>query len=130
MVAVVIVNRSKPVFRWVGKVKLPIERATPGQWIGGRWVEGEAVEVEIEANVQPLKFHEILQMPEGDRTKEWIKIYSAEELYTSQEGADGRQADIILWEGKKFKVMQCHHYNMGVLDHFSARAAREPVSAL
>lgn len=122
---------SIPTFALTHKVPITVERVTGGSWVKGRWVEGESVEIEIEGNVQPLKFHEIMQLPESDRTREWIKIYSAEQMYTSEESSEeGHQADLIHWEGKVYKVMKCRHYSMGVLDHFHALAAREPLSAL
>lgn len=122
---------SRPNFLLTGKVIVQIERVDAGSYVNGRWVEGQKTLVEVCGNVQPLRFHEVMQMPESDRTKEWIKIYSAQEMFTAQEGlVNGRQADIILWEGKKFKTMQARHYCMGVLDHWQIMAAREPVSAL
>ena len=122
---------SIPTFQLTNKVPITITRMTQWAWVGGRWVEGEGVEVEIEANVQPLKFHEIMQLPESDRTKEWIKVYSAEQMYSEEEPAeDGYSADIIHWEGKAFKVMKARHYSMGVLDHWHIQAARIPLSAL
>lgn len=124
-------RKSIPTFQLTNKVPVKATRVSAGAWVGGRWVEGEGKEIIINGNVQPLRFHEILQLPESDRTKEWIKIYSAEEMYTEQESAeDGRSADIIHWQGKDFKVMQCRHYSMGILDHYAALAARIPVSAL
>jgi hypothetical protein len=123
-------KNTKPNFQLTHKIPISISRVTPGAYVGGRWVEGTPLPIEIQGNLQPLRFHEIMQLPESDRTKEWIKVYSAEEMYTSVEGVDGRQADIIHWEGKDYKVMRCRHYVMGVLDHFHSLAAREPLSAL
>lgn len=124
-------KNTSPQFVLTRKTTITISRATMGAWVNSRWQNGNSVDITIQANVQPLRFHEIMQLPESDRTKEWIKIYSAEEMYTSQESAeDGRQADIIHWEGKTFKVMMCRHFKMGTLDHFHSYAAREPLSAL
>lgn len=122
-------RRTSPTFALTNKLPVTVIRQF-GSWVKGRWVDGDGVEVEIGANVQPLRFHEILQMPESDRTKEWIKLYTTDQVYTAEESSEaGRSADIVIWNGKRFKAMRARRYQMGVLDHVHVLCAREPLSA-
>lgn len=122
--------RTIPTFQMTGKVTISIKRYPAETLVKGRPVAGQPDELEIEANVQPFKFHHLMYLPESDRTKEWINVYSAQEIRTAQEGDGGYQADEISWDGKTFIVRNVRHYQMGVLDHYHAQAVRERVSAL
>lgn len=116
---------TKPTFSLTNKVNIIVVRGEPDKIVNGRPVKGSLVTVEIEANVQPLKFTEVMSLPEVERTKEWIKVYSAEMMRTLKEGSSGHQADIIQWDGKSYRVLKCHHYRMGVLDHYVSYACLE-----
>lgn len=124
------IRGSVPTFQLTNTVNIPLILKV-GQWVKGKWIEDtEGDPVIFEGNVQPLRYHEILQMPEADRTREWIKIYTTAHVRTSQEpDEDGYVADRIEWDGKTFKVMNTQRYVMGILNHTKILAAREPVSA-
>ena len=123
-------RRSRPTFMLTNVIDIKVIRKI-GQWVKGRWVESEIPEdITIEGNVQPVKFHEIMQMHESDRTKEWIKIYTTDHLVSAEESAEtGNTADVVIYNNLKYKVMKIRSYGMGVLDHTEAYAAREPLSA-
>lgn len=118
----------KPQFLLTNKIPVSIERRGQGYWNFGEWVEGEPITVIREVNIQPLKPSEILQMPEADRTREWYKVYCAEDLRTLQEGVGGHAADEFVWQGYNYKIMKVSNWSMGILNHFKAYAARTPVS--
>lgn len=72
-----------------------------------------------------------MQMPESERTVEWIKVYTTGQVYTAEESSElGRPADIVIWNDKRYRVMKARRYQMGVLDHQQLLCAREPLSAL
>ena len=96
--------------------------------MNGRWVEGVPDVVEIKANIQPMRDQEIMLLPESDRSREWINIYSPDEIRTEKQGADGWAADEFEWGGDMYKVMRVRHYQMGVLDHYEAKAARQEIT--
>ena len=121
-------RRTTPKFRLVGKVPVTIKRIGEGFWEGGRWKEGAAETIEIEANVQPATMQTLLTLPESERTKQAIRVFSVEEIRTAREGEDGWQADIIEWNNDTYRVMKVENYVMGVLDHFHAVAVREPIT--
>lgn len=121
-------RRTTPKFRLVGKVPITVKRIGEGFWEGGRWKEGVAETIEIEANVQPATMQTLLTLPESERTKQAIRVFSVEEIRTAREGEDGWQADIIEWNNDTYRVMKVENYVMGVLDHFHAVAVREPIT--
>lgn len=121
--------RTLPTFQLTGSTSLTMLRRGKDTIVMGRPVIGELEEIEVKANVQPLNFRDLRLLPESERTREWLKVYSAEEMRTALEGEDGWEADEFDWEGKRFRVMSSHRYKMGILDHYVAHAARVRLSA-
>lgn len=117
-----------PPFQLTKKVKIVVERAAPGYLDDkGRWHEGSRSDISLDANVQPAKGWDLMIFPESDRSEDWIKIYTAETLYTMYEGDGGIEADIIIWNGKRYQAKNCKTYTMGVLNHTRTLAVRLPV---
>ena len=120
----------KPQFLLTKKIPLTIYRTSAqGTYVDGEWVEGTAIEVVREVNIQPFKDDELLLLPEADRAREWYKLYCAEDLIADKPGALGTIADEFIWNGDRYKVMKVKRYQMQTLDHFKAHAARLEVSA-
>lgn len=84
--------------------------------IEGEWVDGEYVPpvnkcVTIYANVQPSYGSPLLKhLPEGERDKESVLIFSNHHLYTATSGRDENdnpvtyKADILCYRGCKWEV--------------------------
>ena len=121
----------KPQFLLTKKIPLTIYRATgQGSYVDGEWVETGTTEVIRDVNIQPLKDSELMLLPESDRTKEWYKLYCAEDLIGDKQGVPaGTVADEFVWQGYRYKVMKVRNYGMGTLDHYRAFAARLEISA-
>lgn len=120
----------KPQFLLTKKIPLTIYRTSAqGTYVDGEWVEGTSVEVVREVNIQPFKDEELLLLPEADRSREWYKLYCAEDLIADKPGAAGSIADEFVWNGDRYKVMKVKAYSMGILNHFRAMASRLEVSA-
>lgn len=115
---------SIPTFTLTKKVPLTIFRKTAGSRINGKWVDGVEQEVIIQANVQPLKPYEISLMPEADRTRNWIRVYTANYIQTLKEGEGGHAADEFTWNGERYKMMKVDIWQMGTLDHRKGLAVR------
>jgi hypothetical protein len=124
----------KPTFLLTKKVPVILKRRAQGSYVDGDWVEGGTSDVTIDANVQPVKPHELMQFPESERSKEWLKIYSADEIRSQVEGVGGWDADEFQWESMEdgklytFKVMKVYRFKMGVLDHHKGWAARTEIT--
>lgn len=130
-------RRTKPRFLLTGKVTLTIQRNTSaGGYVGGKWVEGGYEPIEREVNIQPLQYHQVMLLPESERSKQWYTLYSAEDLRASQEPGflvdgtptEGWKADRFMWEGHLYEIMKVRDFSMGVLDHHEAQAARIPIT--
>lgn len=119
------IGRTTPQFLLTHKVPIQVRRYGEGSWVDGYFVNGVETTLDIEANVQPLRGHELLTLPEADRTKESIKVYCVETLNTVEEVGQ-KKADIVIWEGKKFQAIKTMTYKMGVLDHTKTICYRLP----
>lgn len=122
-------QKTKPNFLLTHKTPITRVRKTSGDYLGGVWVDGVAEEVTILANVQPTKGSELMALPESDRSRDIIKIYTTEEILGVQEGDGKTSPDLIIWQGNTYEVKLVYVQRMGVLDHTKALAARIPISA-
>lgn len=122
----------KPPFLAVGKVTLTILRRGAGAYVLGRYVEDSAsTEIEITANVQPgLKWNDLQHLPEGERGRKSLRVYTDFPLRTRQEGAGGHDADRFVWtDGHTYEVnILCHRYEVGPLQHTKAICSRVEVT--
>jgi hypothetical protein len=112
-----------------GKVTVDVKRSEGGSRVKGVWVNNAPTTISIEANIQPvLKGTDTLLVPEGDRSKEIIKIYTTTLLKSRVEGTTSNQGDVVEWDGKHFEVMKVIEYQMGVLNHVKAIAVRRELT--
>lgn len=98
-------------------------RTKIGQWVLGRYEQGIREETALEASVQALTPNDLLQLPEGRRTRENIKIYTTEKLRTSDEN-NNTPADNILWRGKLYEVYSVEDWSNTDLPHYLAIASK------
>ena len=108
------------------RTKQTVERATGGYYDDdGMWHDGQAETLEIIASVQPLNSDEKAQyvdtLPEGAANYNAIKVYSNTQLQVEkQEQGDiaGQEADVLLWHGKRYKILICEEWQSNVISHF------------
>lgn len=111
-------------FSLVKKIPLDITRQIAGSYVDGEWIEGATSIVTVQANVHPFSDYQVMLLPEADRTKSWLWVFSASELRSKKEGAGGTGADRFTWNGETYEIMKTQRYQMGVSDHYEAKAAR------
>lgn len=99
-----------------------IERSTGGAWTkDGTWMKGTVSTVTVSASVQPLNAKEYTMIqPEGDHTVRAVKIYTDTALFPAKE--PGTEADVLLWRGIRWRIVQCDPFQSGVISHFRAYA--------
>ncbi|UAV84537.1 hypothetical protein PHB09_041 [Pseudomonas phage PHB09] len=109
-----------------GKVTLEVIRREAETTVRGRPVPGLESVVEVVCNVQPvLKSTDTMMLPEADRSKAAIKVYTkGAALRQRREGASGWAADRFIWDGDLYEVMKVIDYKMGVLNHYKALCMR------
>lgn len=117
--------RNPPLFL-VGNTTLNIIRTSSATYVNGRPVPGVSVEVPVVCNVQPvLKSSDTLLIPEADRSKACLKVYTrGDELRSLKEGSNGWTADRFMWDGDLYEIMKVIPYKMGTLDHYKAICMR------
>lgn len=106
--------------------KFTIQRTTGGEYDdNGIWQKGETEEIEIMASVQPLSLASLNEynqiFPEGIRTVNAVKIYTSTKLLTDK-STPAQNADVLLYMGGKYKIITCHAYQSGVINHYKAYA--------
>jgi hypothetical protein len=97
-----------------------IRETKSGSYVRGIWTPGKASEFEIQATVEPLDGQDLLLIPEGERTKEMIRIYSELELKTADE-ACARKADVVRYQGKLYEVHKVKTWTQ-LIPHFETIA--------
>lgn len=117
--------RNPPLFL-VGRTTLEVLRTATSTYVNGRAVPGPSEVVQVVCNVQPvLKTSDTLMLPEADRSKACLKVYTnGDALKSLKEGGSGWAADRFFWEGDLYEVMKVIAYKMGVLDHYKAVCMR------
>ena len=108
------------------RTKQTVERITGGYYDdGGMWHDGQAETLEIIASAQPLNSDEKAQyvgmLPEGAANYNAIKIYSNTPLQVEkqEQGAvAGQEADVLLWCGKRYKIVSCEEWQSNVINHY------------
>lgn len=111
-------------FSLVKKTPVTVLRETQGSFVDGDWVEGTQTSVDILANVHPFTDYQVSMMPESDRSKSWIWLFTSSLVRQKREGIGGYGADRFMWDGDLYEIMKTENYRMTVVDHFEARCAR------
>jgi hypothetical protein len=123
-------QQTQPRFRLTHTVAVTLVRRGAGSYVNGVWTLASDTTSTIQANVQPVRGHELVSLPEADRSREWIKVYTVGNVRGTQEGSlGGTSPDILIFDGRTFEVKQVSTYKMGVLDHSKILAGRIPESA-
>lgn len=109
-----------------GHTTLDIIRREAETIIRGRPSPGAENTVQVVCNVQPvLKSTDTYLLPEADRTRATLKVYTKGDLLRQRkEGSDGWAADRFYWQGDLYEVMKSINYDMGILNHWKVLCAR------
>jgi hypothetical protein len=113
-------------------VDVAVTREAAPTVVVGDIIPGAADTFTVRAHVQPLKGPELLNFPEGQRTRRAIKLYTTEALRTVDDDA-GTPADRVSYDGATFEVQTVEPRPYGALAHFRAVAfkvepAPEPIT--
>lgn len=96
-----------------------IRRGSAGRYVKGFYVPGKDTTFSIKASVQPLVGDELLQLPESDRRREWLEVFSESEM---------KPDDIMIRRCVEYEVRSVEPWNdfdgFGDLNHYAAKVAR------
>lgn len=110
----------KPLFLSTKSVPVTLYRAAKGSYVNGVWTSGAITQIVVQANIQPVRYRDTLLLPEADRTRQAIRIYSSDELREQVEGK--WDADEFDYNGFRYVIMKVQYYGMGTLNHYKAIA--------
>ena len=106
-------------------VPLTILRSAVGSYDNkGRWQPGAVETLTTVGSVQQAKPEERELLPQGSRESEVKKVYTEFVLKTSS-SKDSKDADIVLYQDKRYRVDFIFDFEMGNLDHTKALIVRE-----
>jgi len=83
----------------------------------GTATQGATTTFTIQATVQPLTPREALLLPEGERLRQNLKVYSATELKPSDNNGE-LPADTIEYRGENYKVISVERRDQTDIPHF------------
>jgi hypothetical protein len=106
-------------------------RFGPGRYVSGQWVDGDEViptdedgnetSFSMTASVQRLTPQETAAMPEGQRSSEWIKVYTGTQLLRADE-SERTKGDVVLFHGREYEVKKIEDWTDTELPHYKALA--------
>jgi hypothetical protein len=100
-----------------------IERGDgPVTLVKGRTVQPTFSTIVLDdVSIQPMSAEEIREREELERARAAIKIYSVDELKPTDRKTK-TPGDLVLWNGKKWRVVAVEYHGEGVLDHYKSIA--------
>jgi len=101
---------------------ITLRRFKPTRLVNGKRVPPSWTDSRFEGNIQRLSPQELMILPEGDRTKDAIKVYSEKEIKGQDEQFD-REPDQICQDGRFFQVQKVERWNE-IIPHYKAIAIR------
>lgn len=111
---------------WNEKIK--VERQVAPKWDHGRPVDQAPECFFIQATVQRLSAREVLLLPESQRTREIVKVYTSFALQGIPEKTN-INADVIVWGDAKYEVSSVEKWQQKTnLTHYKATALKIPTA--
>lgn len=86
----------------------------------GNVIKAKRKEIAIMAAVQPFSIGEMENLPEGERTKQMIKLYTSDALKLSQ-NESLKASDVVLYNGQCWEVQRTEQWPDG-LGHYKSVA--------
>lgn len=98
-----------------------VKRFGAGFAANGFAVKGQATTFQIYAVIEPLRPREMMILPEGERTRKRVRVYTETKLQTADEAAQS-MGDRVTYAGRDYEVQQCEVWNDGEDTFFKAIA--------
>lgn len=81
-----------------------------GQWVAGRFEQIEST-LAFYGPVVVNNVKDLMQVPEGDRSRGVMAFYSANPIYITQNNPEKGTSDEIVWRGERYRIFQVAPYN-------------------
>ena len=86
-----------------GAAAVTLRRFAAPTYVNGMAVATAPTVSSLDAAVQPSTRREVMKLPEGERTKEAISIFTVEVLQES-DVSTGAKSDQVVWKGRTYEV--------------------------
>jgi hypothetical protein len=97
-------------------------RTGAGAYVDGNWVAGAGSGTfDMAASIQRLTPQETAALPEGQRTSEWIRIYTPTQLQRTNESLK-LKGDLVNYNGRQYEVMKIENWTETRIQHYKALA--------
>jgi hypothetical protein len=96
------VNRLVGTIARLANAACTVERRS-GHYVEGRWERGAVETFSILASMQPVTGLNLVRLPEGQRTREHVTIFTETKLQTA-DARIGVPADVVSWNGFSYEV--------------------------
>ena len=93
-----------------------------GGYIDGIYQDGATSTFDVIMSIQPLMGKEVEKLPEGERTRRYVKGYTTTRLYTTKE-SESQKADRVAYDGTNFEVQAAERWIDGNLHHYKTMMA-------
>jgi len=103
---------------------LPRRTFAAGTIVKGRFIEGAPTDTAIFASVQPLKAHEIMQLPEGRRNSKSFWLFTDTKLNVIDE-LNKINPDLITIDSELFEVFKIEPWQNNVIPHFKVMVMKK-----
>jgi hypothetical protein len=98
-------NHTRTLMRHAHMAGITINRSLGGDYVDGRWVSMGVTAIAVTASVQPAGARQKQSLPEGDRAKEVISVWSLQAVDVVNR-TEKRPGDIVVWNNKNFEVVE------------------------
>lgn len=93
-----------------------------GKYVLGKYHAGTERSFTVLGTIQPMDAKSMLLLPEGERTKETIRIYTGTELMTV-DLKTGRKADVVTYRFREYEVHSVKFWE-SLIPHFQIIAVQ------
>lgn len=89
-------------------------RLTPGQWVGGLYVEGEETVLVTDVSVQPTSPEDMQSLPSGRRERKSYTLFGYMRLRSVENGAN---PDRVIIDEQDYEVVTSSEWRNGIISH-------------
>ena len=106
--------------------RLLVTRYESGAWVNGRFEKGDPKVVSFYASVQPVSGQELLQLPEGHRTRNVVKAYACDNAFRVPNTNTLEPGDSVEIDAIPFVVLNVFRWTLpgSTLSHWKAVLAQ------
>ena len=96
-------------------VTVTVTRTAAGVYAKGEYAPGATSTLTTTMSVQPMSGRELLNLPEAQRTRQWVRGYCPIELRTADQSGS-LKADLVAYAGKSYEVQKVEYWQSTASD--------------